>query len=124
MTMTTSLIRERAAAAHTASRALARVPTAEKDRALARIAELLETEQDAVLEANAQDLENARADGLDDYFVERLTLTPDRLRGIAKDTRGVMQLPDPVGEIFDSRTLPNGLLIGRRRVPLGVVATI
>lgn len=124
MTMTTSLIRERAAAARTASRALARVSTAEKDKALARIAELLETEQAAVLEANAQDLANARAEGLDDYFVERLTLNPDRLRGIAKDTRGVMQLPDPVGEVFDSRTLANGLLIGRRRVPLGVVATI
>ena len=124
VTTTVSLLRERASAARAASRVLARLSTAEKNHALARIAELLETEQLPVLEANARDLEAARANGLDDYFVERLTLTPDRLRGIARDTRDVMTLPDPVGEVFDSRTLPNGLLIGRRRVPLGVVACI
>ena len=124
MTMTTSLLRERAAAARAAARTLARVSTADKDAALARIAELLETEQAPILEANARDLAAARQAGLDDYFIERLTLNPDRLRGIAADTRKVMTLDDPVGEVFDSRTLPNGLLIGRRRVPLGVVACI
>lgn len=124
MTMTASPIREAAAAARTASRALARISTAEKNRALARIADLLETEQEAILAANAKDLEAAAANGLDAYYIDRLTLTPERLRGIASDTRKVMQLEDPVGEVFDSRTLPNGLLIGRRRVPLGVVACI
>lgn len=124
MTTTVSLLRERASAARSAARVLARLSTAEKNAALARIAELLETEQAPILEANSRDLEAARTNGLDDYFVERLTLTPDRLRGIARDTRDVMTLPDPVGEVFDSRTLPNGLLIGRRRVPLGVVACI
>ena len=124
MTMTTSLLRERAAAARTAARALARVSTAEKNAALARIAGLLETDQAAILEANAKDLAAAREAGLDDYFIERLTLNPERLRGIAADTRTVMTLEDPVGEVFDSRTLPNGLLIGRRRIPLGVVACI
>ena len=124
MTMTTSLLRERAAAARAAARTLARVSTADKDAALARIAGLLETEQAPILEANARDLAAARQPGLDDYFIERLTLNPDRLRGIAADTRKVMTLDDPVGEVFDSRTLPNGLLIGRRRVPLGVVACI
>lgn len=122
--MTTSLIRERAAAARAAARPLARLSSAEKNAALARIAELLESEQEAILAANALDLEAGRANGLEDAFMERLTLTPDRLRGIASDTRKVMQLEDPVGEVFDSRTLPNGLLIGRRRVPLGVVACI
>ena len=124
MTMTASPIRESAAAARAASRKLARISTAEKNRALARIAELLETEQEAILAANAKDLEAAAANGLDAYYVDRLTLTPERLRGIAADTRTVMRLEDPVGEVFDSRTLPNGLLIGRRRVPLGVVACI
>lgn len=124
MTATASLLRERATAARAASRVLARLSTADKNRALARIAELLETDQEPLLEANARDLEAARAAGLDAYFVERLTLSPDRLRGIARDTRDVMGLPDPVGEVFDSRTLPNGLLIGRRRIPLGVVACI
>lgn len=111
-------------AARQASRVLARISTAEKNAALERIAALLEQEQEAVLAANAQDLAAAREANLEDAFVERLTLTPERLRGIAADTRSVMQLPDPVGEVFDSRTLPNGLWIGRRRVPLGVVACI
>lgn len=124
MTMTTSLLRDRAAAARAASRPLARVSSAVKNAALARIAELLETEQTGILEANALDLANAREAGLDDYFVERLTLNPDRLRAIAADTRQVMRLEDPVGEVFDARTLPNGLQIGRRRIPLGVLACI
>ncbi len=124
MTQTISPLRERATATRAAARQLARISSAEKDAALVRVAEFLETEQGAVLEANARDLEAARAAGVDDYFIERLTLTPDRLRGIARDTRAVMALQDPVGEVFDSRTLPNGLLIGRRRVPLGVVACI
>lgn len=124
MTMTTSLLRDRAAAARAASRPLARVSSAVKNAALARIAELLETAQTGILEANALDLANAREAGLDDYFVERLTLNPDRLRAIAADTRQVMRLEDPVGEVFDARTLPNGLQIGRRRIPLGVLACI
>lgn len=124
MTTTVSALRERAAAARAASRALARLSSSARNAALERIATLLETGQDAVLAANALDLQAAREAGLDDYFIERLTLTPERLRGIAADTRTVMRLEDPVGEVFDSRTLPNGLLIGRRRVPLGVIACI
>lgn len=124
MTTATSLIRERAAAARSASRRLASLSTKAKNDALLRIATLLETEQEPILAANARDLEAARQAGLDAYFVERLSLSPERLRGIASDTRAVAALPDPVGEVFDSRTLPNGLLIGRRRVPLGVVACI
>ena len=124
MTTTVSALRERAAAARAASRALARLSSSARNAALERIATLLETEQDVVLAANALDLQAAREAGLDDYFIERLTLTPERLRGIAADTRTVMRLEDPVGEVFDSRTLPNGLLIGRRRVPLGVIACI
>jgi glutamate-5-semialdehyde dehydrogenase len=124
MTTLTSTIRERAALARAASRRLANLSTAAKDAALLRIAELLETEQAPILAANARDLEAARTAGLDDYFVERLTLTPERINGIAADTRSVSRLPDPVGEVFDSRILPNGLQIARRRVPLGVVAAV
>jgi glutamate-5-semialdehyde dehydrogenase len=119
-----SLIRERAALARQASRRLATLLTGEKDRALLRIAELLETEQVPVLEANARDLEQGRADGLDSYYLDRLALDEKRLAAIAADTRKVAMLPDPVGESFDDRTLPNGLRISRRRVPLGVVAAI
>lgn len=124
MTTITSTIRERAAAARTASRRLANLSTAAKDAALLRIADLLEHEQQPILDANVRDLEAGRAAGLDDYFLERLALSPERLKGIAADTRAVSRLPDPVGEIFDARTLPNGLQIARRRVPLGVVACI
>src|SRR5690349_16006977 len=122
MTATASYIRESAALAKSAARVLARISTAEKNAALGRIADLLESEQEPVLAANALDLVAGRSAGLEGAFMERLSLSPERLRGIASDTRKVMQLEDPVGEVFDSRTLPNGLLIGRRRVPLGVVA--
>jgi glutamate-5-semialdehyde dehydrogenase len=124
MAVAVSNIRERAALARAASRRLANLSTAAKDAALLRIADLLESNPEPVLEANAKDLEAARAAGLDYYFVERLTLNPARIKGIAADTRGVARLPDPVGEVFDARTLPNGLQIARRRVPLGVVAAI
>jgi len=124
MTTTASLMRDAASAARLGARRLARLSSAEKNAALARIAHLLETEQAPILEANRLDLEAGRANGLDDAFMERLTLSPERLNGIAADTRKVMQLEDPVGEVFDARTLPNGLQIGRRRVPLGVIACI
>lgn len=124
MTTTLSLIRERAAAARAASKRLATVSTGAKNAALLRIADALEQEQAPILEANARDLEAGRANGLDAYFLERLTLTPERLRSIAADTRTVVHLPDPIGEMFDVRTLPNGLILGRRRIPLGVVACI
>src|SRR5512139_2046363 len=121
MTTMTSLVRERASLARAASRRLATLSTGAKNDALGRIAELLEARQEPILEANARDLTEGREAGLDPYFLERLALTPERLRGIAADTRNVAMLPDPVGEVFDSRTLPNGLVIGRRRVPLGVI---
>ena len=124
MTSTVSLIRERAALARAASRSLATLSSGAKNAALERIATLLETEQGPILEANALDLANAREEGLDDYFIERLSLDPKRLAQIAADTRGVARLDDPVGEMFDTRTMDNGLIIGRRRVPLGVLACI
>ncbi|HEX6031985.1 MAG TPA: glutamate-5-semialdehyde dehydrogenase, partial [Tepidiformaceae bacterium] len=121
MTATTSLIRERAALAKAASRKLASIPTGVKDAAILRIADLLESDAPALLEANQRDLEAGRQAGLDPYFLDRLTLKP---AAVAADTRTVARLPDPVGEVFDARTLPNGLQIGRRRVPLGVLACI
>lgn len=121
---TTSYIRERARLARNASRELARLSTSMRNAALLRIAELLETEQDAVLAANALDLEAGEAANLDAYFLERLALNADRLRQIGADTRDVAALPDPVGEIIDGRTLPNGMRLMKRRVPLGTVACI
>ncbi len=120
----TASIRERAQAARAASRELARLSTSVKNAALLRVAELLETEQGDVLAANATDIRAGEAAGIDAYFLERLTLSPERLLSIAADTRNVASLSDPVGEIIDGRTLPNGMHIVRRRVPLGVIASI
>lgn len=117
-------LRERVAAARAAARRLATLSSGAKDAALSAVADLLEAEQGTLLDANAKDVAAGEATGLDAYFLERLTLTPERIRGIAKDVRAVIALPDPIGEMFDMRTLPNGLLVGRRRVPLGVVACI
>ncbi|MBI3978597.1 MAG: glutamate-5-semialdehyde dehydrogenase [Chloroflexi bacterium] len=115
---------EQAKAAKVAARRLAFVPTAVKNAALEGVAERLMSEQEGILAANRIDVEAARGAGLSEAMIDRLLLTADRLRGMAADVRTVAQLPDPVGEAFDERTLPNGLQVGRRRVPIGVVAAI
>ena len=111
-------------AAKAASSLLARATTDQKNRALIRIAELLELRRDEVLAANRNDVETARARKVEAYFVDRLTLTAERLTGIAGDARAVAALPDPVGEWFDETRLPNGLRLRKRRVPLGVLGVI
>ena len=111
-------------AARAASRRLARLPSDLKERGLLNIADALETRQEEVLEANEKDYQAAKADGLTEAMLDRLLLTPQRLTGMAGDVQGVASLPDPVGEFFDMRTLPNGLTAGKKRVPLGVIGAI
>ncbi len=111
-------------AAKTASGLLARATTEQKNRVLIRIVELLEQRREEILAANQVDVEAARARKVEPYFVDRLTLTADRLTGIAGDARAVAALPDPVGEWFDETRLPNGLRLRKRRVPLGVLGVI
>ena len=111
-------------AARTASRTLARMSSRVKNRALLNIAEALETEQANILQANEKDYRSSQNDGLNEAMLDRLLLTPDRLLATAQDVRGVAALPDPVGETLDMATLPNGLLVGKRRVPLGVIGSI
>ena len=111
-------------AARAASRQVARLSTRIKDRALLNVAEALETGQSPVLAANRRDHEAARSNGLDEAMLDRLLLTPERLQDIARDVRAVAALPDPIGETMDMTTLPNGLRVGKRRVPLGVVGSI
>jgi len=123
-TATTSEATARAAIAHQASRRMASVTTQQKNEALERIAGALGDEQAHILEVNAPELERGRQRGLTDAFIERMTLTPERIAGMAADTRTVALLPDPVGEMFDTTTRPNGLQIGRIRVPLGVIGSI
>jgi glutamate-5-semialdehyde dehydrogenase len=111
-------------AARKASRQLARLSTSVKNQVLNNLAELLEGDVEELLQANAEDCAGARADGLSEAMIDRLLLTPDRLRSTASEQRKIASLPDPVGETIEMNTLPNGMVVGRRRVPLGVVASI
>jgi glutamate-5-semialdehyde dehydrogenase len=113
-----------AQAAKEASRKLAGLSTKVKDRALLAIAEALVARRDEILAANAQDVERARDAGLADAPLNRLRLTAEKVEDMAADVRNVATLPDPVGEVIDGRTLPNGLQVSRRRVPLGVIAAV
>ncbi|EHY31284.1 glutamate-5-semialdehyde dehydrogenase, partial [Sutterella parvirubra] len=79
---------------------------------------------DAILEANAKDVEIARASGRDAAFLDRLALTPERVKQMAEGVRQVRALPDPVGVVTDLRPRPTGIQVGRMRMPLGVIAMI
>jgi glutamate-5-semialdehyde dehydrogenase len=124
MATTTQSVAEICAAAKQASRRLAAVPTSVKDEALEAIAVALEAQADAILEANAQDVEAAREGDYPPAFIDKLTLNPSRLAGMVAGVRAIKALPDPVGEVIDGHRLPNGLDMRRVRVPLGVVAVV
>lgn len=111
-------------AARAASRAMARATSAQKDDALERIARRVEAAVDAILEANAKDVEIPRASGRDAAFLDRLALTPERVKQMAEGVRQVRALPDPVGVVTDLRPRPTGIQVGRMRMPLGVIAMI
>jgi len=120
----TTLLTEMGQRARAAARQLARATTEQKDKTLLALADALLAGQDMILAANAQDVEAGQAAGLTPALIDRLTLNPKRLSGIASDLRSVAALPDPVGEAYDATTLPNGLKIHRQRVPLGVLGVI
>ena len=111
-------------AAREASRTLARVSTDAKNEALLAISRGLLEHESYILTANREDIEAGRAAGLSNPVIDRLFLSHERLESIANDVRQTALLPDPVGEMIEMRTLPNGLRVGRRRVPLGVIAVI
>ena len=113
-----------ALAAKKASRALALAPAAVRDQALRAAADALRADEAAILAANAEDLALARAKGLAEAMVDRLRLDHARLEAIAVACEDVAKLPDPVGEVTEDWTRPNGLRIVRRRVPIGLVAII
>ncbi len=110
--------------ARAAARKLARLSTAAKNQALLKVADALAAHHDEVLSANKQDYDAGKRSGLSEALLDRLLLNRERLAAMAADVRNVASLPDPVGEQFDVRTLPNGLILGKRRVPLGVIGTI
>jgi glutamate-5-semialdehyde dehydrogenase len=107
-----------------ASRALAKADAGAKNRALELAAEALVQREKTILAANAKDVKAARAEGNDDAFIDRLTLTAKAVEAMAEGVRAVVQLPDPVGEITDLRYRPSGIQVGRMRVPLGVIGII
>lgn len=110
--------------AREASHGLALATRAEKDAALLAMAEALLARWSEVLEANAEDVSRAEADGTPVGIVDRLRLTPQRLEDMARGLREVAALPDPVGEVVRGSTLANGLELRQLRVPFGVVGII
>ncbi|HET9555636.1 MAG TPA: gamma-glutamyl-phosphate reductase, partial [Actinomycetota bacterium] len=110
--------------AKAASQALARASSADKDAALVAAADLLVARSQEILDANAVDGDRAEADGVSPTVIDRLRLSPARIAAMAAGLRQVASLPDPVGEVLEGWTRPNGLRIRRVRVPLGVVAII
>lgn len=111
-------------AAKAASYKLALLSSGEKNRVLEKIADELEAQMESILSANVQDVEQARANGLSEAMLDRLALTPARLKAIADEVRQVCNLADPVGQVIDGGLLDSGLRLERRRVPLGVVGVI
>ena len=117
-------LEEKGRAAKAASKKLAFLSTEIKNKALLNVAEALIDKQSEILAANRIDYEEAKASGMSEAMLDRLMLSPSRLEAISQDVETVAALPDPVGEIFEMRTLPNGLQIGKKRVPLGVIGAV
>jgi glutamate-5-semialdehyde dehydrogenase len=112
------------AAAKQAERVLAIAGTARKNQALEAIRSALLRNKERILEANAADIENAEKAGIKKAFLDRLLLTGARIDEIAKGISELIALPDPIGEVISMADRPNGLTIGKKRVPLGVIGII
>lgn len=124
MAVTTTSVAEACAAAKRAARDLARADSAVKDAALEAAARLLEERVVTILEANAADLADERAEGLTSALRDRLALSEGRVTAMAEGVRAVAALPDPIGEEIEHRTLDSGLDLRKVRVPLGLVAVV
>jgi glutamate-5-semialdehyde dehydrogenase len=111
-------------AAQTASRDLATLTTAQKNVALAAIAEVIDANHAEILAANALDIESGEASGMAAGLLDRLRFTPERLTSLANAVRDVITLPDPVGVVVRGNDMPNGIHLSQVRVPFGVVGAI
>jgi glutamate-5-semialdehyde dehydrogenase len=120
----TSTLHECARLARDASSDLATLSSASKNAILLDLASFLERDCAVILDANAADMADAENSDMEPAMLDRLLLTARRVTGMADDVRHIALLPDPIGEEFDARVLPNGLDIRRRRVPLGVIGVI
>ena len=117
-------VRKMARKAQEASRQLAQLSTATKNMALLEMAEDLEQNQERLMEENRRDLAAGEKAHLSSSLIDRLRLTPLVIRGMSEGLREVARLPDPVGEVTKMRKRPNGLMVGRMRIPLGVIGII
>jgi glutamate-5-semialdehyde dehydrogenase len=117
-------VAQKAGEARKAAQVLANLSAGVKNAALIQMAEALEKEQAFIQEANRKDIEESRRQGLSAALIDRLTLTPKRIQEMAKGLREVAALPDPVGEIVRMWRRPNGMQVGKIRVPIGVIGII
>jgi len=117
-------LEEKGKAAKIASRKLTFITTETKNKAMFGIAKALLARQDEILTANKLDYDESAASGMSTAMLDRLMLSSSRIEAIAQDVNTVASLPDPIGEILEERTLPNGLQLSKKRVPLGVIGAI
>jgi glutamate-5-semialdehyde dehydrogenase len=117
-------VREIAEKAQEASRPLAQLSTAVKNKALLEMAKDLERHQEQLIKENRKDVASAEKNHLSSSLIDRLKLTPPVIHGMAEGLREVVRLPDPVGEIVKMWKRPNGLVVGRMRIPIGVIGII
>lgn len=110
--------------AKAASRLTAAMRTDEKNEILLRTAQALIENREEILKANKADVEKAKQAGTPAPLVDRLALTEARIEGMADGLRQIAKLPDPAGEVINMKTLPNGLVVGEKRVPMGVIGII
>ncbi len=120
----TDIMNALGAKARQAARNLANAPTEQKDKALSEAAKAMRASTDAILEANAKDIAKGKEEGMAESFLDRLTLSRDRIETIAAGLDAIVRLPDPVGSIMAGWDRPNGLHIERVRTPLGVIGVI
>jgi glutamate-5-semialdehyde dehydrogenase len=120
----TKYMTELGRAAREAASEMASVNTAQKNQALIATAEIIEARRQQLVAANMLDMENGRANGLEDAMLDRLELTPARIDTMIEGLKQVAALPDPVGIINDLKYMPSGIQVGKMRVPLGVIGII
>ena len=120
----TALLRDIGEKSRAAARELAKVRPELKERALLKMADSLVERADFLISENKKDVEEAEKKGLGSSLIDRLTLTPERIEKIALGLRQVASLTDPVGEVVRMWTRPNGLRVGKMRIPLGVIGII
>ena len=110
--------------AKNATQKLISISTTTKNNALKAIADAIIDNADTIIKANKKDIDIARANGTREAMIDRLTLTADRIKGISDGVWQVMALNDPIGEVINMTKRPNGLIIGKKRVPMGVIGII